>query len=40
MRRYAFYDEGRCYRNMRKVLYFRLYNSDVRIVKCRLRDKE
>ena len=26
MRRYAFRDEGRYYRNMRKVLYFRLYN--------------
>ena len=40
MRRYIICGEEKCHRNMRKVFYFYLYDSDVRIVKCYFRDKK
>ena len=32
MKRYALCGEDRCYRDMRKVLYSRVYDNDIRIV--------
>ena len=40
MRRYTLYDENRCYFDIRKKLFSRLCDNDVRIAKYRLKDKK
>ena len=40
MRRYAFYDEGIYYYNMRKILYLLFFNSDIHIIKFLLKNKK